>query len=182
MKKVLVALTALLAVCLPASASLFWSMSQDELIDASDTIVVGRVLETRSFWNSQRTAVLTEALVAVEESVAGEPPASIPVYTLGGEIGGYTYVAVGAPRFRPGERFLLFLRTDRKGAFRVVGLEQGQYEVVATDAGAELAVPRADAHHLVAKGGRAASPLRPLKLDALRQRVRERRQEVNHER
>lgn len=173
----------LLSVSLPAGASLFYALSQDELIARSDAVVVCRVLATHSFWNPEGTMVLTEARVHVDESIFGNSPAEVSVRTLGGEINGYTFGVVGEPRFAPGDRMLLFLTHKGDGPAQVVGFEQGQYAIVADRGGAELAVPKAEVHDLVSRAGRSVSPPRTLRLDTLKQQIRDRAAWVNrHER
>ncbi len=81
------------------------------LLSTSDRVVRGRVIEQTSFWNADRSAILTDSRVAVYYDVVGNGPATISVRTLGGELPDED-IAMGAshaPRLRPGEETLLYL-------------------------------------------------------------------------
>ena len=163
----------IVAAAVPASASIFVAMDRAELVAASQAVVVGQVVGARSFWNEDATAILTEAVVRVDETVAGESPRFVTVRTFGGTVGSLRIEAHGFPTFREGQRMVLFL--DGVGAIaEVVGYQQGQYRIVtrASD-GIDVAVPSVDGGATLVRmdGSRAERP-RAMALSALVESIR----------
>ena len=145
MKRVLsVGLLLAMAAALPAAASTFLAMSQKDLLQQSQAVVQGQVLKVSSFWNATGQIIVTEAMVRVEETIAGEAPAVIVLRTFGGTVDGYTVEAFGFPTFRINERLLLFVGPEKDGVQSVVGYQQGQFRILRNRAGQELAVPAVD--------------------------------------
>jgi hypothetical protein len=181
--RVLVGLcTALLvAAALPAAASTFVALDQEELVASSRAVVQGRVLDTRSFWNDDRTAIVSEARVEVTDLVAGEAPGVVVVRTFGGEVGNYRVEAHGFPSFSAGDRVLLFLETDGD-SYRVAGYSQGHWRVRSTAKG-EVAVPTLEEGvRLFTKDGRLAARPQPVQLDDFKNGIRERRNLIDDRR
>ena len=142
----IVGAVALLAVASATRASTFLAMSQEELVAGSAAVVDARVVQVKSFWNREHTAILTEALVRVDEVVVGEAPAYVKVRTFGGTVGRYRIEAHGFPTFEHGQRLLLFLYTEpADGSVRVQGYRLGEYRVETRPDGVEVARPMADA-------------------------------------
>jgi len=163
----------IVAAAVPASASIFVAMDRAELVAASQAVVVGQVVGARSFWNEDATAILTEAVVRVDETVAGAAPRFVTVRTFGGTVGSLRIEAHGFPTFREGQRMVLFL--DGVGAIaEVVGYQQGQYRIVtrASD-GIDVAVPSVDGGATLVRmdGSRAERP-RAMALSALVESIR----------
>jgi hypothetical protein len=174
MKRVVsIVLLLVVAVALPAAASTFLAMSQKDLLQHSEAVVQGQVLKVSSFWNSTGQIIVTEALVRVEETVAGSAPSVVVLRTFGGSVGGFTVEAIGFPTFRVNERMLLFLGPEKDGAASVIGYQQGQFRIVRNRAGEELAVPAVDGGSsiLSPKGGVAPNTL-AVPLAALKESIR----------
>ena len=175
MKRLLVVLVLAAAVvsALPASASTFLAMDQDELVAASHAVVIGEVLQVRAFWNEDATAILSEALVRVDETLVGEAPRMVTVRTFGGTVGRLRIEALGFPTFHTGENLVLYLE-DVDGPAQVVGYQQGEYRINVRADGTAFAVPVVDhGAHLVHLDGRAAARPRALPLATLKQQIRE---------
>ena len=97
---------------------------------ATSTIVVeGRVSNVRTFWNGDRTKILTEAQIAVSASHKGQAPGIVRVLQLGGTVGHVKANVAGALTWQPDEEVLLFLEVMPGGAHRVSGFSQGKYRV-----------------------------------------------------
>ncbi len=78
-----------------------------ELVDLSDRVVLGRVIEMRPVDSvPPRTAVTFE----IEERLKGAPGATVELQLLGRREPGWQLFVAGEPTFRVGERSLLFLR------------------------------------------------------------------------
>ncbi len=155
---------ALLAAA-PAAASTFIALTPEELVRDAAAVVEGRVVEVSSFWNAERTAILTEATLEVDDAVVGEAPAFVTLRTFGGRVGDYVIEAHGFPRFAVGDRLLVFLEPEREGAHKVLGYLQGQYRIRTDAAGRTMAEPMSDfgARLLRRDGTEAPAPkARPL--------------------
>lgn len=163
----------IVAAAVPASASIFVAMDRAELVAASQAVVVGQVVGARSFWNEDATAILTEAVVRVDETVAGAAPRFVTVRTFGGTVGSLRIEAHGFPTFREGQRMVLFLDGVDATA-EVVGYQQGQYRIVtrASD-GIDVAVPAVDGGATLVRmdGSRAERP-RAMALSTLVESIR----------
>jgi hypothetical protein len=162
----------LVAVAVPLSASTFLKMSQRDLVRDSAAVVQGQVLKVSSFWDPTGKVIMTEALVQVQEKVLGNSPSVVVVRTFGGTVNGYTIEAHGFPKFRTSERVLLYLEAEKDGASRVAGYQQGQFRIVTDKAGVEFAVPAVDGADLVTPDGRFAAPVKTLRLDVLKDSIR----------
>ena len=164
-----------LLLAVPAAGSTFLHVSRAELSAKAQAVVVGEVVEVRSFWHESGRIIVTDATVAVEQAVVGQSPALTTVRTFGGTVDGFTVEAHGFPKFELGQRLLLFLEPDgrAKEVRRVLGYQEGMYRVVIDDSGAEIAVPTVDAGaHLLTAQGRPAPAPRPIALDDLRNDIR----------
>jgi len=162
------------AAAVPASGSIFVAMDRAELIAASQAVVVGHVTDVRSFWNDDATAILTEAVVRVDETVAGDAPRFVTVRTFGGTVGSLRIEAHGFPTFREGQRTLLFL-DGVGGTAEVVGYQQGQFRIVTrVSDGMDVAIPALDGGATLVRmdGSRAERP-RAMPLSALVESIRE---------
>lgn len=163
----------LLAVTVPVSASTFLRMTQGELVRNSAAVVQGQVLKVSSFWDPTGRVIMTEAQIQVEEKVFGNAPSVVVVRTFGGTVDGYTVEAHGFPTFRAKERLLLFLEAEKDGASRVAGYQQGQFRIVRDQAGVEIAVPATDSDgHIIGRDGRPAAKAQPIRLDVLKNSIR----------
>lgn len=176
MKKLILslALAALVVAALPATASTFVAMDRAEMARTSDAVVVGEVTAVHSSWNEDATAIITEAFVKVDETIAGQAPGVVIVRTFGGQVGAVMIEAHGFPKFAEGQRVVLFLEGADNVA-RVVGYQQGQYRVIRRHSdGVEVAVPTVDhGANLLHRDGTPAAAPRALTMNALRDEVRD---------
>lgn len=162
-----------LALAAPAAASTFLAMTPDELAAQADAVVQGTVVQVRSFWNAEHTAILTEADLEVESTLLGDTWGTVTLRTFGGKVGRYVIQAHGFPTFRRGERLLLFLEPEQDGARRVLGYQQGQYRLRQDAKGRQIAVPAFDggSRLLLPDGSIALAPL-ALPVEQLKQQIR----------
>jgi hypothetical protein len=168
------AVACLIAAALPATASTFVAMDQAALIASSSAVVDGRVLDVRSYWNDDRTLIVSEARILVGDLIAGEAPNIVTVNTPGGEVGDYRVEAAGFPAFASGDRVVLFLSPDGT-SYRVTGHAQGHFKVRTTNKG-DVAVPTlGEGVRLFQKDGAQAPALAPVQLDDLKTQIRDRR-------
>jgi hypothetical protein len=162
---------ALLLAAIPAMASTFLAISQDELIAQSDAVVQGRVLKVNSFWSPSGRVIMSEALVRVEDTVKGTAPSVVIVRTFGGTVGSYTVEAHGFPKFAANDHVLLFLQNAGETA-EVTAYRQGQYRIVRDKAGVEIAVPTVEGGSLITRDGRPAPAAKAVRLDTFKNMIR----------
>ena len=157
-----------------ASATTVAKLGLREMTAASSTVIHGTVVSTRCRWNEDRSLILTDVRVRVDDALKGSAAATVTVVQLGGTIGKLQVDVPGAAAFRPGEEAILFLVPDSRGDLHVAGLSQGRFEVVRNPRsgsrevlGLEEAIPAAGAP---AVGGvqvlsAPAAPTGPVPLD-----------------
>jgi hypothetical protein len=110
-------------------------LSNEDLADAADIIVIGRCTDVRPVWEDARTLV-TVATVAVSERLKGEVGDTITVALPGGiDANRPIPIAVtyaGAPQMRDGEDVFLFLSHDDaiSSGYTVIGFSQGKFSIV----------------------------------------------------
>ena len=146
----------------------------EDLVAQNHTIVVGEVRDVRSYWNKDRTFILSDVRVAAREVVKGDPKErDITVTLMGGTVGEKTVLIVAGPELQPGRSYVLFLdRGNLPGAPAVRTLRdhaQGVFDVVGTGADVR-AVSQARRHPLMSDAlGRtdAAGGAQGLPLEAL---------------
>ena len=175
MRRALVAVAVVVtALAIPAQASTFLAMTPGEMVNEADAVVRGRVVETNSFWSESGRVVMTEARVAVKETIAGDAPTIINVRTAGGQVGDFRVEASGFPSFEKGDRVILFVKNgEAMGAYRVVGYQLGHYSVVKRDDGVRVAVPQTDEGvRFLTRSGRLMPEPRSVRLRDFRRGVR----------
>jgi len=129
------AIMATAAIVAPARATTLVRASMDELIATNNTIVVGEVVDTYSYWNDEGTFILTDARVAVHEVVKGKVrEGELTLTLMGGTVGDLTTLIVAGAELISGDSYVLFLNDeDLPGApgHRTVRDHcQGVYDIV----------------------------------------------------
>ena len=111
-----------------AEATLIRAFSLQELHRTADEVVTGTVTAADCFLYEAHDTIYTEYTVVVESTLKGEGGKTLVVRLMGGTVGDRELVVAGNATLEPGERVLLFLRTN--GAFHtVVGMSQGKWTV-----------------------------------------------------
>jgi hypothetical protein len=145
-----VAMAATLATS--ASATTLRRMSLDELVASNRTIVVGQVMDSRSYWNKDKTFILTDVRIAVNDVLKGNAQDEVTVTLMGGRVGDLTTLIVGGAELLPGKSYLLFLNREElpgmSKAQTVRDLCQGAFDLVIGQDGLR-AVSQANRHPLV---------------------------------
>jgi len=122
----------------PARASIVRHLSIKELAAAATVVVIGEVRTVEAAWVGKR--IMTTVRVDAASVLRGPVKAGQPVIVVvpGGEVDGIGQWVPGAPRFKPGERVLLFL-VDRPVGRVVVGLGLGRLGIHREADGGEIA-------------------------------------------
>jgi hypothetical protein len=103
-------------------------LTLDALVKKANSIVVGTVQSSRTFWSDNRKLILTTYKIEVQEIMKGQPGRSVELTTIGGTVGDVTLHVAGMPTFQKGENTVVFV--EKSGAFStIVGLGQGKFAV-----------------------------------------------------
>ncbi len=91
-------------------------MDLNEILQGSESVVVGSVEEVASFWNEDRTRIYTRASIRIRETLKnGVSDEVIQVVVPGGKVGEITEIVTDTPSFSLGDESLLFLRKSSAG-------------------------------------------------------------------
>ena len=168
-------LIALLAAAIPLHATVLVPAEFHEIVNGSQVIVHGQVVDVRSTWTEDRVRIETIVTLEAAAYLKGGPGESVTFRVPGGAIGRYRSFMVGAPEFRPGDEVVLFLKANGPSVAHVFGLSQGVFRIQRESrSGRPVVVPpavmaRSDAPQRVTRG---APDRRPVPLDTFRAQVR----------
>ncbi|CAN5651724.1 hypothetical protein BH18VER1_BH18VER1_12030 [soil metagenome] len=125
-----VAAAALLAVH-TAPATTVVPPDFDELVDEAETIFQGTCLEARSQWVGEGTErhIVTFVTFRVDEVLKGQPGATYTLRMMGGTVDGTTMEVSDAPKFKPGNRDILFVEHNGQQFIPLVGIMHGRYKI-----------------------------------------------------
>ena len=126
-----------LLIALPLSAVVYRVPSDETLIRASHSAVVGTVVasETRVARTGGFETVFT---IAVQESLKGENGETIRVVVPGGRIGTRFHVIPGAPDVQTGDRLLLLTTRRNDGALTPLGFGLGVFHFATSNRGTSV--------------------------------------------
>lgn len=116
-----------------AAATVMLYADLARLVELSDVIVQGRIVDQNTFHDEQADEVATITTVAVDKTYFGDVGKTVQFRQWGGEYGGKIAAIPGDARFDPYEEVVLFL-ADGKGEFAgmryLVSLGQSKYRIV----------------------------------------------------
>jgi hypothetical protein len=122
----------------------------DQLVTDAEVIFQGTVNGTRSQWTGTgaERRIVTDVTFQIEDAIKGAPGKSYTIQILGGTVDGETMEVSDAPRFKIGDRDILFVEHNGTQFVPLVGIMHGRFhvqtdaegrDVVAKDNGAFLA-------------------------------------------
>lgn len=146
----------------PLGATTLVRAGLDELVASNQRVVLGEVVDAVSYWNEDKTFILTDVRIAPDETIKGKPEGLLTVTLLGGSVGDLTTLIVGGAELVPGRSYLLFLNPEKlPGARQALTLRdhsQGAFEIVEKK-GELRAISQASRHPLVPdRNGRIDAP------------------------
>jgi len=138
----------LLMLAFPAAAAVFVEMPFLELVQRSDRIVRGYVIETKSYFLGTSGRIVTDVTVEVAEDIAQVGSADearshqVQFTTLGGVVGDQGQMVAGLSSYRAGDELVLFLgkTVSNTGVEKrpVIGVALGSFFVTHRDGQAIL--------------------------------------------
>lgn len=150
----------LLAVS-PLRATTFVPLSFEQLVNASSTIVYGRVIEVRGQWSDDHRSIESVVTVDVLHGMKGSVPERMAFTMPGGQVGRYVNVIPGTPVFAPGDLAVVFLTSRGARLPIATGLTQGVYRVQREGASGDLRVvpPVIDTRGKILRGDPRRQPM-----------------------
>ena len=143
---------AIAASTMSAGATTLIRASVDDLVAANRAVVVGEVLDARSYWNESHTFILTDVRLKLDDVLKGNVGKELKVTIMGGRVGDLTTLIVGGPELVPGNSYVLFLNEESlpgvERALTVRDLSQGVFDV-RIGRGGLRAISQANGHPLV---------------------------------
>ncbi len=116
----------------PASSTTVSEPTFDELVLRAESVVVARVVSTRSAWVDSRSgrSIVTDVTVAIEQTIKGPEYAQRSYEFLGGTVGDDTLRVEGIPQFEVGDRDVLFVNEAGRPASPLVGFMYGRFRIM----------------------------------------------------
>ena len=171
MRVILISIAALLiagsvraTVLLPATLS---DLSHDAV-----AIARGRVVSVDAQWTAGRKGIETLVTLQAETYLKGSLGEVVQFRVLGGSLGRFRSVVVGAPQFSVGQRVIVFLGSRGPTIPYVLGMSQGVFRIVPSTTGEWLVTPPAVVPGPDGPLVRGNSTLRPSPLDEFEHQVR----------
>ena len=113
----------------PLTATVLVPAEFREIVNGSEIIAFGRVVQTTPQWSDDRQHVDTLVTLEVGTYLKGGPGPTVVFKVPGGQIGRYRHFMVGAPHFEAGDEAVVFLDQNTGDRPSVFGLNQGVYRV-----------------------------------------------------
>ena len=106
-----------------------------ELVRDASSVALGTVVATEARWTESRRGVETIVTLSAQRYLKGGLGETVRFRVPGGRLGRYRSIILGAPAFRVGQRVIVFLGGRSPAVPHVLGLSQGVFRLVPTDAG-----------------------------------------------
>jgi len=115
----------------PVNAVATSILPQDiSVLSAESTHVVrGTVRSLNSRWNDDKTLIVTDVRLGVDESFKGQTKDEIVLTVVGGRVDDLVLDVVGAPSFAIDEDVLVFMKSGDGKSFRLPSLSQSKYHL-----------------------------------------------------
>ncbi len=127
--RTLVACCILLALTLPARATVLIPADLGELSRDALAIARGRVIALDAQWTEDRGTIETIVTLEVESYLKGGLGSTLKFRVPGGELGRFRSIVVGAPEFAVDQRIVVFLGARGPSMPHVLGLSQGVFRM-----------------------------------------------------
>lgn len=148
-----------LALIPPALATSIPRLSFEQLCDASESIVSGRITQSWTAWDSEHKYIWTHYRIAVTDSAKGPRTGSLEFAEPGGALGGQVQSIADTVTYAPGEHVAVFLARMPNGYLRTTGWAFGKYTV---DENGRLHSHGSVGAEVIEPGKAAGTPVRTL--------------------
>lgn len=112
----------------------------DELVGRAEVIFQGSVTDVRSQWTGEgaQRHIVTYVTFKVEDAIKGNPGGSYTMRMLGGTVEGQTMEVSDSPKFKKGDRDILFVEHNGQQFIPLVGIMHGRYRIARVEGGREI--------------------------------------------
>jgi hypothetical protein len=109
----------------------------DELVTNAEMIFEGTVTTMRSEWAGQGADrhIVTYVTFKIEDAIKGTPGDTYTIRMFGGTVDGQTMEVTDAPRFKAGDRDILFVEHNGTQFIPLVGIMHGRFHVLPDETG-----------------------------------------------
>src|SRR5436190_2865287 len=122
----------LISLALPAArATTVIPPTFDELVTQSEMIFEGTVTGTRSEWTGEgaNRHIVTYVTFKIDDAIKGAVGAEYTIRMFGGSVGDQTVEVTDAPKFKMGDRDILFVEHNGSQFIPLVGIMHGRFHV-----------------------------------------------------
>ena len=123
-----------------AQATTVVPLSFEQLVNASSSVIYGRVTDVRAQWTADRRFIESVVTVEVLRDMKGSARETVAFTVPGGQVGRYLNVIPGAPSFAAGDLAVFFLTSQGPRLPITTGLTQGIYRVQRDAASGQMVV------------------------------------------
>jgi hypothetical protein len=112
----------------------------DELVAQAEVIFQGDVTDVKSQWVGEgaQRHIVSYVTFKVEDALKGTPGPSYTIRMLGGTVDGETMGVSDAPKFKVGDKDILFVQNNGSQFVPLVGIMHGRFHVKRDQAGREV--------------------------------------------
>jgi hypothetical protein len=123
------ALIAISFTCITASTVI--PPTFEQLVQQAELIFQGTVTDVRSVWEGEgaQRHIDTYVTFQIEQKVKGNATSSYTIRMLGGTVGDETMEVTDAPKFKIGDRNILFVEHNNEQFVPLVGINCGHFRV-----------------------------------------------------
>jgi hypothetical protein len=103
----------------------------EQLVQQAELIFQGTVTDVRSVWEGEgaQRHIDTYVTFQIDENVKGKATSSYTIRMLGGTVGDETMEVTDSPKFKVGEREILFVEHNNEQFVPLVGINHGHFHL-----------------------------------------------------
>jgi hypothetical protein len=103
----------------------------EQLVQQAELIFQGTVTDVRSVWEGEgaQRHIDTYVTFKIDENVKGNASSSYTIRMLGGTVGDETMEVTDSPKFKVGDREILFVEHNNEQFIPLVGIDHGHFRV-----------------------------------------------------
>jgi len=116
----------------------------DQLVNDAEMIFEGTVTGLKSQWTGEGAErhIVTFVTFKIEDSIKGALGAEYTIRMFGGTVDGHTMEATDTPRFKVGDRDILFVEHNGTQFVPLVGIMHGRFHVQQDEASAQESIAK----------------------------------------
>ena len=149
----------------------------DDLVAHAEMIFQGTVTDVRSEWTGEggQRHIASYITFKVDDTIKGNPGAKVTLNLMGGTVGAETMEVSDAPKFKVGDRDILFVENNGTQFIPLVGIMHGRFHVQKDENGRDVVLtndgaPLTDVNQL-GKDKRSATAGRAISTQEFKQAV-----------